>query len=215
MGNLQSTTDLTQLMQDVQYTAALQGMTPQEKSAYFQSQRTEFLDNVLNNRSDSFQKTLTDATRNSAIQNSLMFYQQRNRDLKDMGQAFDGQNTTAINTATYNNNLAQRQYEMNEWSYNNKLDTLFVFQILFITILISAGLVYLQRAGFYSAGFLGLMTGILLFIDVLIIANRAIYTNRTRDQRFWNKKKFAGYTLPSAAKKPTTCVPPTAGASAL
>jgi len=35
----------------------------------------------------------------------------------------------------YNIELANRQIQVNEWAYNNKMDTLFVFQLIFITIM--------------------------------------------------------------------------------
>lgn len=200
-GSLQN---LTQLVQDVQYTSALRGMTPQQKQAYFDSQKQELMNTLLNDREATFQKTHTDAVRNNAIQNSLLFYQQRNRDLDDLGATLKGQNVAAIQTASYNADLATRQYEVNEWSYNNKLDTLFVFQILFVTLLLCAILTYLHKSGFFSAAFLGLVVGIFLFVDILIIANRATYTDKTRNRRFWNKKNYPGYNLATGAG-PSVC----------
>lgn len=196
MGNLQSISDLTRLVQDVQYTAALKGMTPSEKQSYFESQKAELLDSVLDERQSAFVKTMTDAERNNAIQNSLFFYLQRNRDMADLGNVFDTSNQRAINTTKYNNQLAGRQYEINEWTYHNKLDTLFVFQLLFITLLVEAGLVYLQRLGFYSQALLGVFSGILLFIVIATIVNRSMYTSRTRDQRYWHRRQFPRKQLP-------------------
>jgi hypothetical protein len=190
MGNLQSVTDLTRLVQDVQYTTALRGMTEQEKQNYFESQKQELLGEILKDREGTFQKTFVDANRNNSIQHSLFFYQQRNRDLQNMGDLLKNQNEAAIGTTKYNNQLATRQYEINEWSYNNKMDTLFVFQILFVTLLISAALVYIHRLGFLSMTFVGILVGILLFVDIAILLNRYTYTKKTRDQRYWNKRQF-------------------------
>lgn len=215
MGNLQSITDLTRLVQDVQYTAALKGMSAQEKQTYFETQKQELLDDVLNERLGTFQKVMTDATRNNAIQSSLFFYLQRNRDMTDLGGAFQNQNEQAINISRYNNQLANRQYEINEWTYNNKLDTLFVFQLLFITLLAAAGLAYLQRLGFFSQAMLGVLSGILLFIVIAVIVNRAMYTSNTRDQRYWNRRQFPKKELPSVPG-PSICpgAPATGTASA-
>lgn len=195
--NLAGITDLTRLVQDVQYTAALKGMTAQDKQKYFESQKSELLSTVLDDRQSTFQKTLTDATRTSAVQNSLMFYNQRNRDLDDLGKVFLGQNNAQIGTEKYNNHLATRQYEINEWSYNNKLDTLFVFQILFITLILTSIFVYLHKAGFYNSALLGIFAGVLLFIDIVVIVYRARYTSLTRNQRYWNKKQFSNYNSPT------------------
>lgn len=190
MGNLQSVTDLTRLVQDVQYTTALRGMTEQQKQNYFESQKQELLGEILKDREGTFQKTFVDANRNNSIQHSLFFYQQRNRDLQNMGDLLKNQNEAAIGTTKYNNQLATRQYEINEWSYNNKMDTLFVFQIMFVTLLLSAGLVYLNRLGFLSMTFVGIFVGLLLFVDIAILLTRYRYTKKTRDQRYWNKRQF-------------------------
>ena len=111
-----------------------------------------------------------------------------------------------MDIAKNNKDLANRQNEINEWTYGNKLDTLFVFQILFITILLSSGFVYLQKLGFYSPALLGVLTGILLFIDIVIIINRANWTSRVRDQRYWNRRQFGHFDRDT----PSTPVCPTA-----
>lgn len=199
MGNLQSTTDLTRLVQDVQYTTALKGMTEQQKQNYFESQKQELLGDILSDREGTFQKTYTDAARNNSVQHSLFFYQQRNRDLQNLGDALKNQNESAIGTRKFNNELATRQYEINEWSYNNKMDTLFVFQILFVTLLLAAGLAYLNRIGLLSTTFLGLLVGILLFVDIAILINRFMYTQKVRDQRYWNRRLFTKKSVPQGS----------------
>jgi hypothetical protein len=165
-------------------------MTEQQKQNYFESQKQELLGEILKDREGTFQKTFVDANRNNSIQHSLFFYQQRNRDLQNMGDLLKNQNEAAIGTTKYNNQLATRQYEINEWSYNNKMDTLFVFQLLFVTLLLSASLVYINRLGFLSMTFVGILVGILLFVDIAILLNRYTYTKKTRDQRYWNKRQF-------------------------
>ena len=199
MGNLQSVTDLTRLVQDVQYTSALKGMTEQQKQSYFEAQKQELLGDILKDREGTFQKTYTDAVKNNSVQHSLFFYQQRNRDIDTLGKAIQNQNEAAIGTTKYNNQLATRQYEINEWSYNNKMDTLFVFQIMFVTLLITAALVYLNSLGFLSTTILGLVVGILLFVDIAILINRFNYTYKVRDQRYWNKRQFEKKSVPQGS----------------
>ena len=207
MGNLQSLSDLTRLMQDVQYTAALRGMTPEQKKNYFESQKNEYMNNLLNQRESNFQKVHTDAVRNDAIQNSFFYYLQRNRDLAEVGDYLKSSNESNIGAKKYNNQLALRQNEINEWAANDKMDTIFVFQILFVTILAIAGLTYLQRAGFFSQALLGLLAGIFVFIDVVVIVNRSLYTKKTRNQRYWNRREFPKKDLPFPGQTPDICPP--------
>lgn len=210
MGNIESINGLTRLVQDVQYSSALKGMTAEQKDNYFRSQKSELLNSVLSEREGTFAKMHTDAQKNNAIQTSLLFYQQRNKDLQELGNAFDVQNKTAINTTKYNNDLATRQYEINQWSYNNKMDTLFVFQLLFVSLVLSAIFVYMSKIGLFGGALLGLLCGLLLVSVVLVLVVRAIYTAKQRDQRYWNRRQFNKRAVPQGSGPGSIC-PPTEG----
>lgn len=101
------------------------------------------------------------------------------------------QQSNNINTAKRNTSTASRTREIKEWYYNNKLDTLFVFQLIFISITLVAFLAYLMKLGFIGAGVVGALIGILIVVIILVIANRAIYTDKVRDKRYWSKRNFA------------------------
>jgi hypothetical protein len=189
--------------QDAQYTVALQNMTPAQRKTFFDAQRAKIQQNALSLPSNTFQKTYTDLMRNNAGYSSFYYYLGRNRDLNDLGKSLSTINNANISTATLNKQLATRQNEVNEWAYNNKLDTLFVFQILFITILLISVFAYLYKVGIISAPFLGVLAGVLIVIDVFIIANRARYTNIIRDKRYWNRRNFTRYA--TAEVPPPIC----------
>ena len=210
MGNVESINSLTRLVQDVQYSSALRNMTPEQKESYFRSQKDDLLNGVLSEREGTFTKMHTDAQRNNAIQTSLLFYQQRNQDLKDLGNTFDAQNKTAISVTKFNNDLANRQYEINQWGYENKMDTLFVFQLLFVSLVLSAIFVYLSKIGLFGAPLLGLLCGILLITVILVLVVRSIYTARSRDQRYWNRRQFNKKSVPQGSGPGSIC-PPTEG----
>lgn len=88
------------------------------------------------------------------------------------------------------NNLLKRQIEINEWSYGNKMDTLFVYQSLFITLTLITILAFFVRFNIISNTFFFTFSALLLLIFSLIIVNRAQYTNFIRDNRYWNRRKF-------------------------
>ena len=90
----------------------------------------------------------------------------------------------------YNIDLASRQVEINEWAYNNKMDTLFVFQVLFMAILFVSILLVLRSTGMIGGPFVWYSFGIVLLVVVMIIINRSMYTNKKRDMRLWNKRRF-------------------------
>jgi hypothetical protein len=92
----------------------------------------------------------------------------------------------------YNSQLATRQTEINEWSYHNKMDTLFVFQLLFISMLIICILMMFSYQGIIGRHFVGYTFGLLVLIDILVIINRSMYTNNIRDKHLWDKVLFNG-----------------------
>jgi len=100
------------------------------------------------------------------------------------------------------NKNAQRQYEINEWTSNNKLDTLFFYQLLLITLTITAPLLYLNKNGLLpSTAFYGVV-GMLGIAVVLTLLIRYQYTNGARDLRYWNRRRFAQMGGPPT---PITC----------
>jgi hypothetical protein len=210
MGNIESINGLTRLVQDVQYSSALKTMTPEQKDNYFRSQKNALLNSVLTEREGTFTKMHTDAQKNNSIQTALLFYQQRNKDLQEVGTAFDSQNKNAIDVAKYNNDLATRQYEINQWSYNNKMDTLFVFQLLFVSLVLSAIFIYMSKIGLFGNALLGLLCGLLLLAVIFVMVIRAIYTAKSRDQRYWNRRQFNKRSVPQGSGPGSIC-PPTEG----
>jgi hypothetical protein len=90
----------------------------------------------------------------------------------------------------YNTHLATRQIEINEWAYEDKMDTLFVFQILFIGLLLVVILFYLKSMGVFPSSFVWYVIFILALIIGIIIINRASFTARRRDTRYWNRRRF-------------------------
>jgi hypothetical protein len=92
----------------------------------------------------------------------------------------------------YNTDLATRQMQINEWSYHNKMETLFVFQLIFLTLSLFAVLMYMNKANYINVYFMGFIMIIVVFIIAIIIFNRVSYTAKVRDTRFWNRRQF-GY----------------------
>ena len=93
-------------------------------------------------------------------------------------------------SATPSNDSVARQVEINEWTYNSKMETVFVMQVSFVGIAIVAIMQYFKRTGTVGAGFalyVSVLVGILLG---LLILNRVFYTSARRDPRYWNRRRF-------------------------
>jgi len=98
-----------------------------------------------------------------------------------------------------NNNSTERQYEINEWTANNKLDTLFFYQLLLITLTVIAPLLYLQKNGIIPSTVFYGVSMILGIAVVLTLVVRIQYTSGTRDLRYWNRRRFANMGGPPTA----------------
>ena len=91
----------------------------------------------------------------------------------------------------YNLQLANRQIEINEWTYQNRMETLFIFQLLFISLMIVAVLLYMKGLGIVGGAFVVYTISLLALVFITIIINRTVYTNTKRDTRMWSKRRFA------------------------
>jgi hypothetical protein len=91
----------------------------------------------------------------------------------------------------YDSDSATRQVHINEWSYNNKMDTLFVFQIVFIALLFSSIMVILKDMGTFGTSFMYYSVGIVATLVVIIIINRIVFTQTKRDRTSWDRRTFS------------------------
>lgn len=91
---------------------------------------------------------------------------------------------------------AARQLKLNEYSYQNKMDTLFFFQIMLLSILILCVFAYGVRMEFFSSAMFFYIALLLFIIDMIIFLSRYSYTVNLRDQNTWSRRRF-DYKEPS------------------
>jgi hypothetical protein len=97
-------------------------------------------------------------------------------------------NTSKLNEITREKDTYTRQGEINEWQAQNKLDTLFFLQILFIYLGIVIVLIFLRQAEVISNGSVYVVGGVLLLVVIGVLWNRSSYTEKSRDKRYWNRR---------------------------
>jgi len=115
----------------------------------------------------------------------------RNSTISDISQQLITQNAETQNTYVTAKDTYTRQGEINEWQAQNKLDTLFFLQILFVYFSIVVILLYLRQAKMLSSSSVYSTVGILLVVVIGILWNRVSYTNMSRDSRYWNRRYIA------------------------
>ncbi len=181
-------------LQDVQLANAMNTLRadPTKLNQFITDRKSELYNTVTKEHSDNFQKVFGDLTRASNTTKNILYYHVRNKDLDSLQQDVYENARGSADAAMMNSQNAKRQVEMNDWSAENKRDTLFVLQLTFIVLTITAPLLYVQRMGLLPSSIFYGIIGLLVVAVILTIVVRAQYTSKTRDQRFWNRRRFAG-----------------------
>jgi hypothetical protein len=176
------------------------------------------LGNLLNDNRQTLQVQVTDTFANSFGQslgrvasvsdefNMMSNYAAQSNNLLTAVTTLNSSAGTNLNTANQNSDTAQRTREIKEWYYNNKLDTLFVFQLIFIGICFLAVLAFANKLGYIGSGVIGISMGVFIVMMILLISNRAMYTDVLRNKRVWSKNIYGvpGSPLPGGTL-PTKC----------
>lgn len=86
-------------------------------------------------------------------------------------------------------NFYRRMNQIGEYKYQSQMDTIFVFQLIFIFLLVIIGIMYLRSINVITPFFTYPMIGFLGVVAVLIIINRIVLTN-VRSGRAWHELDF-------------------------
>lgn len=167
--------------------AALQAL-----QEFLRLQQSKIYDSVSTQKLLSFQKLYGDLDIATDAANSVVMHQIRNDESTKLNTKLLEQATKNSDNLRNTSELANRKYEMNEWSVNNKKDTLFILSMLFITI---SGLILvtgLYKLNVISISFWMLLSIPMILIFVLTVIYRSQYTNVYRNKRYWNRKRFEG-----------------------
>ena len=132
-------------------------------------------------------------------------YSTPTRELHYMARDIDAAAVKQLERSELNSELVNRQFEINEWSNANKLDTLFFMQILFICLTFISTMLFLQTRQIISSSIFMTVSAIAGIIACCTLAVRARYTSVVRDSRYWQKARF-----PSAVSAFPTVTPPPA-----
>lgn len=173
-------------------------------SAYNNLQKTPTsIDTIVNKAVNDKQMIMADIFNNMesssrSYQNGV-FYKQRNDELAQLQDAVVARTAAEKDAYDQDTQNAKRQYQVNEWSAYNKLDTLFISQLLFIALVFLAPFVYLNSKYLIPSS---VFYGILLLIVIIFIFTvtwRVQYTDKSRNNLFWHRRRFGDYSQPTSA----------------
>lgn len=207
MSNLDTIIANATTAQDIELANALAALknNPTDLTAFLQNQQSKVYNTITEQKEDTFQKVYGDLKLSQRVQGALLQYGNRSTDLSNLQDNVYKNQKAQADAILENKNTFGRKYEMNEWSVNNKKDTLFVFSVLFVILSVMVLFTVLLRLSLISSNIWSIICVVSIIIFILIVINRAEYTNLLRNKRYWNKKNFPG----NAGKVPApNCQPP-------
>jgi len=177
-------------LSDLELKAYLESLSDAQVTAFTNDNINSAVSSVTNSKKTNYNnasKMLLGAD-NSVT--SAAYYLLRTEDLTNLATDLNNVTTKQVTENTINKQLADRQYEINEWSNSNKLDTLFFLQILFISLTLTAVFLFLMQNGFLPYYLFGLFSFLTVAFAVIVLIYRARFTAVKRDGRYWNKQRW-------------------------
>ena len=150
----------------------------------------DYTTNVLQNKDNSVANVMYNANRVFDADKNSSYALIRSNDVIRAQTALKDVTQGDVKKVEHDVELTRRQFEINEYHYHNKLDTLFFLQVFFIAVLVIAILMYFNRQGLLTTQMTGLLMAILAVIVFIIGVSRYFYTIRTRDRRLWHRRYF-------------------------
>ena len=188
-----SNTDQIYNIQDVELSSAIgKFKNPDALQQYLQTQQDKVFKDIITQKDSTFQKVYGNLTQSVKSQESNIMYNNKNIEISKLNKKTYDTQKKNVDNMNQNKDLLHRTYEMNEWSVNNKKDTLFVYSMLFIIL---SGLLFitgLWKLKIVSTSLWVFLSIPMIIIFVMTVIYRLQYTNIFRNKRYWNRKIFEG-----------------------
>ena len=165
---------------------------PYALQQFLQSQQDKVFKDVTIQKDSAFKKVYGDLSYTTKAQKSNIMDKKQNLEISKLNKKVYETHKKNADDIVQEKDLTNRKYEMNEWTVNNKKDTLFVYSMLFIMLsglLLITGLLKLHLI---STSFWVLLSIPMILIFTITVVHRSQYTDVFRNKRYWNRKIFEG-----------------------
>lgn len=176
-------------IEKVQFLQALQA-DPAKYSAYVQEKSGRILSEVVDTKRASFVKASGDMARLMDMDHNSLAALYRTQDLVAAEDHVIAEQQRMKSSAEANMDMTRRQVEINNWYYENKRETLFVLQLVLLTLLTVTVLLYLASIGWVGQEGANYLMLIVILIGAGTWVYRWYYTSRIRDPRYWSRRYF-------------------------
>lgn len=192
-------------LQGIEQASALQQLqqNPGQLSNYLAQNQQAITDAIKSSKNNMFRKVYGDMGRAASTEHSFLYYKLRDNDVNTLQSRIGDTVFAQANAVVQDTDLAERQYEINQWEAENKRETLFVYQWIFLALLVIISMSALAANYIISPGIASGITTILLIILALILFYRWSYTSYYRNKRYWNKREQPKYAPLSTPECPS------------
>jgi|UniRef100_A0A6C0KN25 hypothetical protein len=146
---------------------------------------TSLMNQISTSEAGNLYDSLNTAAGNSSQALTYGMYMYRNKTISDIASDLTKKNLSVNNGAS---DTYARQGEIDEWQAQNKLDTFFFLQCLFLYLTSVIILIFLQRFGIIPSSTIQMFIALFTIVLIGILWNRAYYTSQLRDKRYWNRR---------------------------
>lgn len=94
----------------------------------------------------------------------------------------------------HNYNFYQRLAQIGDYKFNNRMDTVFIFQLTFILLLVFVALFYLSSNGIISSVAMWIVLVLFGSFVTLVFLTRAVVVPKIRDKNDWNRMNYGDGT---------------------
>jgi hypothetical protein len=188
--NLDELIDQTKLLSDMELQAYLASLSETQKTEFVGGNVVGAIDSVKAQKSSKFNDLFDQMVGADNSVTSSAYYIARTRDLTDFAKDVDDVMVKQLKSTDVNAGLASRQHEINEWANFNKLDTLYIMQILFVSLSFIGILAYLLSNGSIGHSLFAFLSYSIAAVSILMLILRWRYTKVARDGRYWHKARF-------------------------
>lgn len=189
-------------IEKIEFKSELMG-DPVKAQQYSAERQNKQADETLQIKRGNFQKAFYDMGRYMDMDHHARYYDVRNTDLNRAQNNIVQIAEANTSSLKYDMDNTKRQFLVNEWYAQNKLESLFFLQVAFLAMVSAMIVIMLGKMNVFPWIFGKYVVFIIASAAAILAVYRFNYTRYTRDVRYWNKRKFSD--SPGALKAGDAC----------
>jgi hypothetical protein len=194
--NLDDLIQKTKLFSDLELQAYLASLSDTDRQSYVTNNISTIVGEIGLNKQNNYSNVFNQIQYADSNIINANTYLNKVADYTNVANEIDTITNKNLQKNSINTGVLDRQVEINEWSNFNKLDTLYVLQVLFIGLCAVCILAYLMLQGLISPYLFKFISYTIGLIVLVMIALRWRYTSLSRNKRYWHKAEFPRISKP-------------------